>query len=536
MTDCVWYYIDNGQQKGPVTEATVADMVRSGQMGPQSMVWCPGCPNWMAVSQHPALQQLLVTAQASAPQNSTPPVPAMIAQSASVQQGQTGDNGFNGRNEQSQLGADMVAMGANGFSGSAVSSMPQYSAPAGNDSDSAGNESPVEVSGSGQSTVNDLNRLLTDVQSKAASRAEVEGQEIPYFTVYNQRRRIYRVYGMDQYLLFLPIGYLPPKADGKTNRQPELLEGKTAEQLQKELNETMMRVGRVNRKKLEKLMSELEGSFAIQAENLTGVSIAGASGGDLSRTMPHDSVLVLKDSQIGTVTCYLPAAGDVMEAVSTLSSLRPDFEAQLSRAASKVGPSSARNTVSSRPAPSGKIPTWAIVVAVVAVIGFVFMTTAVAIGSWVINMGKEANDPERAGKVLARVLTVKEPLPSGWKHKYGFDYGAMKMAAVDNKRSLATIQFARYRGALNRGDSILQGQIKGAQLNVESQGEETIGGQTIKYYRGHAMIGLTSLAMELAKIETKDGDVVTIQAMEVSKDAFDPSLVQPIYDSIESFN
>ena len=321
MTDCVWYYIDNGRQQGPVSEATLGEMIRSGQMGSQSMVWCPGCPNWIALSQHPALQQLLLRPAAGAPQYSMLPVPSQAVQSAAANYGYNGNHGNNGNDgnrQQNQCGAGMDGNGANGYSSIAPSALHAHSTPDGSGQVFGNSGFNAGSAGCGQSTVDDLSRLLSDVQSKAANRADVDGQEITYFTVYNRVRQIYRVYGLDQQLLFLRIGYLPQKDQWRTKSQPELFEGegKTAAQHEQELNETMARVGRVNRRKLEKLMGEQEGSFALDAQNLRGASIAGA-GGDLRKTMPHEGVLALNDSQLGTVTCYMPGTGDVMDASST---------------------------------------------------------------------------------------------------------------------------------------------------------------------------------------------------------------------------
>ncbi|HWB59986.1 MAG TPA: RDD family protein [Chthoniobacteraceae bacterium] len=42
----VWHYIENGQQAGPVDDATFRSMVTSGQITANTHVWREGMPNW----------------------------------------------------------------------------------------------------------------------------------------------------------------------------------------------------------------------------------------------------------------------------------------------------------------------------------------------------------------------------------------------------------------------------------------------------------------------------------------------------------
>jgi uncharacterized RDD family membrane protein YckC len=41
-----WYYANGGQQQGPVTEAEFAALVKSGVIGPATLVWNEGMSNW----------------------------------------------------------------------------------------------------------------------------------------------------------------------------------------------------------------------------------------------------------------------------------------------------------------------------------------------------------------------------------------------------------------------------------------------------------------------------------------------------------
>lgn len=46
----MWYYADGGQQKGPVDESALDDLVRSGVIQSDTLVWREGQANWMPYS------------------------------------------------------------------------------------------------------------------------------------------------------------------------------------------------------------------------------------------------------------------------------------------------------------------------------------------------------------------------------------------------------------------------------------------------------------------------------------------------------
>lgn len=43
-----WYYVENGQQAGPVDDAQLQELVRSGSVQPDTLVWHEGLANWQA--------------------------------------------------------------------------------------------------------------------------------------------------------------------------------------------------------------------------------------------------------------------------------------------------------------------------------------------------------------------------------------------------------------------------------------------------------------------------------------------------------
>jgi hypothetical protein len=53
MANDEWYYARGNQQQGPVSLQAVQEMVRSGQIQPNDLVWRDGMANWQAASQVP---------------------------------------------------------------------------------------------------------------------------------------------------------------------------------------------------------------------------------------------------------------------------------------------------------------------------------------------------------------------------------------------------------------------------------------------------------------------------------------------------
>jgi len=46
-----WYYVEAGQQAGPVDDAQLGELVRSGRIQPDTLVWNEGLTNWLPYSQ-----------------------------------------------------------------------------------------------------------------------------------------------------------------------------------------------------------------------------------------------------------------------------------------------------------------------------------------------------------------------------------------------------------------------------------------------------------------------------------------------------
>ena len=41
-----WFYAEGGQQKGPVDDSVLDDLVRSGVIRPETLIWREGQANW----------------------------------------------------------------------------------------------------------------------------------------------------------------------------------------------------------------------------------------------------------------------------------------------------------------------------------------------------------------------------------------------------------------------------------------------------------------------------------------------------------
>jgi hypothetical protein len=63
-----WYYTENGEQRGPVSEEQLKELAASGRLKPTETVWKQGLAQWTKASQMPGL---LATSDASRP----PPIP-----------------------------------------------------------------------------------------------------------------------------------------------------------------------------------------------------------------------------------------------------------------------------------------------------------------------------------------------------------------------------------------------------------------------------------------------------------------------------
>jgi hypothetical protein len=59
-----WFYVSNGQQSGPVDEVHLRQLIATGAVGPDDLVWAEGMPQWVAVRAAPHL--------AAAPMAATP--------------------------------------------------------------------------------------------------------------------------------------------------------------------------------------------------------------------------------------------------------------------------------------------------------------------------------------------------------------------------------------------------------------------------------------------------------------------------------
>src|SRR5688572_2555855 len=68
-----WYYVEAGQQAGPVDDAQLDELARSGKLLPDTLVWREGLDNWLPYSQakSPSPQSAAPAPSGAAPGDTT---------------------------------------------------------------------------------------------------------------------------------------------------------------------------------------------------------------------------------------------------------------------------------------------------------------------------------------------------------------------------------------------------------------------------------------------------------------------------------
>lgn len=67
-----WYYVDGGEQRGPVPESELERLIREGRLGPGTMVWSRGMTDWQPMESVDALRSLVPGPPAQAPAETDP--------------------------------------------------------------------------------------------------------------------------------------------------------------------------------------------------------------------------------------------------------------------------------------------------------------------------------------------------------------------------------------------------------------------------------------------------------------------------------
>ncbi len=72
MADRSWFFASQGQQQGPVSEAQLRDLIATGKVTPETLVWTEGMANWQKAGDVPGL--LVAGGPLAMPQPGGPPV------------------------------------------------------------------------------------------------------------------------------------------------------------------------------------------------------------------------------------------------------------------------------------------------------------------------------------------------------------------------------------------------------------------------------------------------------------------------------
>jgi hypothetical protein len=67
-----WNYLQNGQPQGPVTEEALKELLATGQLPWEGLVWHPGLPDWIKASDAPELQPARPAPAEPAPESRSP--------------------------------------------------------------------------------------------------------------------------------------------------------------------------------------------------------------------------------------------------------------------------------------------------------------------------------------------------------------------------------------------------------------------------------------------------------------------------------
>ena len=62
----VWFYEENGQQKGPVDREALERLVREGKIGPERLIWSQGMAGWQPVAEVPGVGEAVASPAAAA--------------------------------------------------------------------------------------------------------------------------------------------------------------------------------------------------------------------------------------------------------------------------------------------------------------------------------------------------------------------------------------------------------------------------------------------------------------------------------------
>jgi uncharacterized RDD family membrane protein YckC len=73
MSEVGWYYDQAGQQAGPVGQAALLELIRSGRVAPATRVWRPGLAGWAAWETVPELATLTAPPLSTQPVGPPPP-------------------------------------------------------------------------------------------------------------------------------------------------------------------------------------------------------------------------------------------------------------------------------------------------------------------------------------------------------------------------------------------------------------------------------------------------------------------------------
>lgn len=178
---------------------------------------------------------------------------------------------------------------------------------------------------------------------------------------------------------------------------------------------------------------------------------------------------------------------------------------------------------------------------VVAILGIVI---SCIVASQMMKNSAGASSPDSAETIAQQLVELPRPLPPGWRYGVGVDVGGYQKSATlqatppghgEVRIQLISQSFGKNTPSAKAVASRFKmPPVAGMTFEVDSRGEETIGGEKAYYVRQHGIFMSKKQALEVALIDTGNGGILQIQTTEDGMDKFDPNLVDPLIKSIKS--
>jgi len=198
--------------------------------------------------------------------------------------------------------------------------------------------------------------------------------------------------------------------------------------------------------------------------------------------------------------------------------------------------------------PKAGMPKW---LKIVLIVGGVFVIVTVGLLAALfftgVNWYKDATDPVKMKQVASSFMTVKDPLPAGYKYELATDLFGNKVVAFKNSDKDLSIVIGDLKqvGELNDPETVInklinhsgaagQGKSHNIKFESEKKGSEVVGGRKMNYATGKATDDKTQKASQvfIGLFEPTEQGTVAIFG-KTSKEEYDMADTDVFLKSIE---